>query len=178
MGVAARFSPIKYELRPVARVNGIKRSNHSNISPSDRTCEIDPEPELKPWEKYQTIFCLPYRMIYAVATQNSIMLHDTQQAEPFARISRLHYIGLNDLTWSSDGNTLVVSSTDGYCSIINFKQGELGEVYHPTETKENINKALDDPAKKSLIESSNIEKPETVSNMNCSMEMSDINILD
>ena len=97
--VAARFSPIKYELRPVARVNGIKRSNHSNISPSDRTCEIDPEPELKPWEKYQTIFCLPYRMIYAVATQNSIMLHDTQQAEPFARISRLHYIGLNDLTW-------------------------------------------------------------------------------
>merc|ERR1712018_654906 len=84
-------------------------------------------------------FCLPYRMIYAIATQNSIMLYDTQQTEPFARISRIHYIGLNDLTWSADGNTLVVSSTDGYCSIINFKHGELGEVYRPTEIKENIN---------------------------------------
>ena len=55
--------------------------------------------ELKPWEKYQTLFCLPYRMIYAVATQNTIMLYDTQQAEPFARISRIHYISLNDLAW-------------------------------------------------------------------------------
>ena len=34
---------------------------------------------------------------------------------------------------SSDGNTLVVSSTDGYCSIINFKKGELGEIYKPRE---------------------------------------------
>lgn len=159
--VAARFSPIKYELRPVARVNGIKRSNHSNISPSDRTCEIDPEPELKPWEKYQTIFCLPYRMIYAVATQNSIMLHDTQQAEPFARISRLHYIGLNDLTWSSDGNTLVVSSTDGYCSIINFKPGELGQAYQPKEMLEQednlLNQGQDDKNEDSHVNSADAE---------------------
>ena len=34
---------------------------------------------------------------------------------------------------SSDGNTLVVSSTDGYCSIINFKKGELGALYQPRE---------------------------------------------
>ena len=34
---------------------------------------------------------------------------------------------------SSDGNTLVVSSTDGYCSIINFKKGELGAIYQPRE---------------------------------------------
>ena len=34
---------------------------------------------------------------------------------------------------SSDGNTLVVSSTDGYCSIINFKQGELGQIYQPQD---------------------------------------------
>ena len=37
---------------------------------------------------------------------------------------------------SSDGNTLVVSSTDGYCSIINFKTGELGQVYHPKDSSE------------------------------------------
>ena len=34
---------------------------------------------------------------------------------------------------SSDGNTLVVSSTDGYCSIINFKEGELGQIYQAQE---------------------------------------------
>lgn len=132
--VATRFSPLKYELRPVARINGIKKENPKDISKSpNKICEKILSNDLKPWEKYQTIFCLPYRMIYAVATQNSIMLYDTQQAEPFARISRIHYIGLNDLTWSSDGNTLVVSSTDGYCSIINFKQGELGQIYQPQD---------------------------------------------
>ena len=30
---------------------------------------------------------------------------------------------------STDGNFLVVSSTDGYCSIMNFKYGELGSIY-------------------------------------------------
>ena len=30
---------------------------------------------------------------------------------------------------SSDGSTLVVSSSDGYCSIVQFNEGELGEPY-------------------------------------------------
>ena len=30
---------------------------------------------------------------------------------------------------SSDGNTLLVASTDGFCSVVNFKEGEIGEVY-------------------------------------------------
>merc|ERR1712051_677845 len=122
-----------YALRPVKRINGFKEKPKVL---STTTKQINDEPieeDMKPWEKYQTIFCLPYRMIYAVATQNSIMMYDTQQTEPFARISRIHYIGLNDLSWSSDGNTLVVSSTDGYCSIINFKKGELGAIYQPQE---------------------------------------------
>ena len=37
---------------------------------------------------------------------------------------------------SSDGNTLVVSSTDGYWSIINFKAGELGQVYQPKDVSD------------------------------------------
>jgi hypothetical protein len=39
-------------------------------------------------------------MVLAVATQNTVALYDTQQAEPFAKISKIHYIGLNDLAWS------------------------------------------------------------------------------
>ena len=30
---------------------------------------------------------------------------------------------------SSDGNTLLVASTDGFCSVVNFKEGEIGEIY-------------------------------------------------
>ena len=30
---------------------------------------------------------------------------------------------------SSDGSSLVVSSSDGYCSIVQFNEGELGEPY-------------------------------------------------
>ena len=91
---------MKYELRPVARINGMKIENRKDsLNSPDETCKKITSNNLKPWEKYQTIFCLPYRMIYAIATQNSIMLYDTQQSEPFARISRIHYIGLNDLTW-------------------------------------------------------------------------------
>ena len=97
--VAVRFSPIMYALRPVKRINGFKEKPKILSSTTKQINDEPIEEDMKPWEKYQTTFCLPYRMIYAVATQNSIMLYDTQQTEPFARISRIHYIGLNDLTW-------------------------------------------------------------------------------
>ncbi|GAB0098158.1 chromatin assembly factor 1 subunit B [Sergentomyia squamirostris] len=71
---------------------------------------------------------LPYRMIFAVATKNSVYFYDTQQMVPFAKISNIHYTRLTDLTWSSDGRLLVVSSTDGFCSLITFGEGELGVV--------------------------------------------------
>lgn len=35
---------------------------------------------------------------------------------------------LTDLTWSPDNRMLVASSTDGFCSILTFSKGELGEI--------------------------------------------------
>lgn len=75
------------------------------------------------------MIALPYRMIFAVATQHSILIYDTQQISPIAVISNIHYTRLTDIAWSSDGHILVVSSTDGYCSIIYFSRNELGHVY-------------------------------------------------
>ncbi|XP_067634310.1 chromatin assembly factor 1 subunit B [Eurosta solidaginis] len=72
---------------------------------------------------------LPYRMIFAVATRSSVYFYDTQQRQPFAVISNIHYTRLTDVTWSSDGRIVVVSSTDGFCSLITFEAGELGEEY-------------------------------------------------
>lgn len=81
ISIAVKFSPVKYALRPVLRNDGV---------------EVD---ESKSWTKYQTLFALPYRMIYAVATKNTIVFYDTQQSEPFARVSKIHYVSLNDLAW-------------------------------------------------------------------------------
>ena len=80
-------------------------------------------------------FSLPYRMVYAVATQDAVLVYDTQQTIPLCVVSNLHYATFTDLAWSNDGLTLVMSSSDGFCSTLTFAQGELGTVYtgpHPT----------------------------------------------
>ncbi|ALC40609.1 Caf1-105 [Drosophila busckii] len=97
--VAVRCSPVLYRLRPF------------NVT------------------KNPPIITLPYRMIYAVATKNSVFFYDTQQPVPFAIVSNIHYTRLTDLAWSNDGNLLIVSSTDGFCSLISFGAQELGERY-------------------------------------------------
>ena len=112
ISIAVRFSPIKYELRPIPRQGGIEEAVPG-----------------QPWTRYQTLFALPYRMIYAIATKNSVVFYDTQQAEPFARVSKIHFVSLNDLSWSADGQSLVVASTDGFCSVIKFNSNELGTEY-------------------------------------------------
>ncbi|KAH0492510.1 hypothetical protein TgHK011_007459 [Trichoderma gracile] len=74
-------------------------------------------------------FALPYRMVYAVATQDSVLLYDTQQKTPICIVSNLHCATFTDLAWSTDGLTLIISSSDGFCSTLTFAPGELGEVY-------------------------------------------------
>lgn len=71
-------------------------------------------------------FALPYRMVYAVATQESVFVYDTQQSTPLYCFSNLHYAPFTDLAWSADGHTLMMSSTDGYCSVAVFDYNELG----------------------------------------------------
>ncbi|CEJ89046.1 Putative WD domain-containing protein [[Torrubiella] hemipterigena] len=74
-------------------------------------------------------FSLPYRMVYAVATQDSVLLYDTQQKTPICVVSNLHCATFTDLAWSSDGLTLFISSSDGFCSTLSFLPGELGEIF-------------------------------------------------
>ncbi|XP_058464649.1 chromatin assembly factor 1 subunit B [Malaya genurostris] len=95
-----------------------------------RYFKLRPHPAHKP-----PVIPLPYRMIFAVATKSSVYLYDTQQKSPFALISNIHYTRLTDLSWSSDGTILIVSSTDGFCSMISFTEDELGEA-HVLETDE------------------------------------------
>jgi len=114
--IAVKFHPKRFSLR----------------QPSKKLPSSKPEdPE---WVKAGSLFALPYRLIYAVATQNAIMFYDTQQATPFGRVSNIHYTGLTDLAWSPCGNILVVSSSDGFCSVVTFEPGELGEEMKPSSS--------------------------------------------
>lgn len=82
----------------------------------------------------QPSFGLPYRIVYAVATQDAVHVYDTQQQRPLCVVSNLHYATFTDLTWSSDGHTLLMTSSDGFCSALTFAPGELGSVYHHPAT--------------------------------------------
>uniref|UniRef100_A0A8C5MCY8 Chromatin assembly factor 1 subunit B n=1 Tax=Leptobrachium leishanense TaxID=445787 RepID=A0A8C5MCY8_9ANUR len=68
----------------------------------------------------------PYRMVFAVASEDAVLFYDTQQLFPFGYVSNIHYHTLSDLSWSRDGTFLSISSTDGYCSFVTFDEGELG----------------------------------------------------
>ena len=44
-------------------------------------------------------FSLPYRVVFAVATEDSVMLYDSQQTLPLLFLSNIHYHTLSDLSW-------------------------------------------------------------------------------
>uniref|UniRef100_A0A182RQU6 CAF1B/HIR1 beta-propeller domain-containing protein n=1 Tax=Anopheles funestus TaxID=62324 RepID=A0A182RQU6_ANOFN len=105
---------------------------------------------------------LPYRMVFAVATKSSVYLYDTQQAAPFALISNIHYTRLTDMSWSSDGKILIVSSTDGFCSLIFFAAGELGTIYEkPTSETSLADNPSTTPSLSETIEHANTRSTST-----------------
>jgi len=143
--ICSRFSPLKYSYR------------------LPKKAPIDPSQP--PWISANALFALPYRLVYAVATQNAVMFYDTQQPAPFARVSNIHYAGLTDLTWSPCGRLLVVSSSDGYCSIVTFDHEEIGEVMKESlEDMENLR--LNSPKKSVVDEPGDEVNPEGPVNIN------------
>jgi chromatin assembly factor 1 subunit B len=46
-----------------------------------------------------SVFALPYRMLYAVMTMDTVAIHDTQQAGPVCLLTKLHYDEFTDITW-------------------------------------------------------------------------------
>lgn len=44
-------------------------------------------------------FALPYRIVYAVATQDAVYVYDTQQQTPLCVVSNLHFATFTDLAW-------------------------------------------------------------------------------
>ncbi|GFY59559.1 chromatin assembly factor 1 subunit B [Trichonephila inaurata madagascariensis] len=123
--VAVRCNPLLYKLRCSDKSNDIENQKESVDKNQHKDCNKENRPRSKP------MIDLPYRMVFAVAACESILLYDTEQLLPFAYVSNIHYTHLTDLTWSPDGRILVAASTDGYCSFLIFGEDELGEIYEP-----------------------------------------------
>lgn len=75
------------------------------------------------------LLSLPYRMIIAVMTMDSVFIFDTESKEPIWSVTGLHYGTLTDLSWSCDGRRIMVTSTDGFCSLIELEEHDL--LSHP-----------------------------------------------
>ncbi|KAL4796588.1 WD40-repeat-containing domain protein [Aspergillus venezuelensis] len=141
--VAVKCSPILYTLREAAEPSKhmtLDTSSGENVSAPPETTESTNNGEEKsatakpselpaPNQLPPPVFSLPYRVVYAVATQDAVMVYDTQQQAPLCVVSNLHFATFTDLTWSSDGLTLMMSSSDGFCSTVSFTPGELGQPY-------------------------------------------------
>ncbi|KAJ8584585.1 hypothetical protein M405DRAFT_866095 [Rhizopogon salebrosus TDB-379] len=67
-----------------------------------------------------SVFSLPY--LYAVLTMDAVAIYDTQQSGPVCMLTKLHYDEFTDALWSPDGQCLILSSRDGYCTIVIFDE--------------------------------------------------------
>lgn len=131
--VVVRPNPILFELPPLVLEESKENQyplSRKNFSSGNST-KLYPFPSASPSG-------LPYRSIFAVLTLDSILIYDTHHAAPLSVLQGLHYSGLTDCCWSSDGMNLMVCSSDGYISIINFTDGELGKVYNSPASKDHI----------------------------------------
>lgn len=97
---------------------------------------------------------LPYRIVFAVITTRSVLIYDSQQPTPIGYVSQIHLARLTDLAWSDNGQLLMISSYDGYVTMIQFEKGEFGEVYtepllQPAEEKVEKSTSVDENGKAS-----------------------------
>eukprot|EP00064_Thunnus_orientalis_P003377 superscaffoldBa00000271_g3386 len=75
--LAVRCCPVYFELRT-------KKLEGKDTHPINGSIQALP-----------SVFQLPYRMVFAVASEDSIFLYDTQQTLPFGLVSNIHYHTLN-----------------------------------------------------------------------------------
>ena len=74
----------------------------------------------------KNMFAEDYAMAFAVATLDAVVVYRTDTMEPVGYVDNLHYLAITDLRWSYDGNRIMVSSTDGFCLVVDLT-GVIGE---------------------------------------------------
>lgn len=77
-------------------VTSIPTPAPSTSAPSPRSHDAESKTTT---EGPQPVFALPYRIVYAVATQDTVFVYDTQQQTPLCVVSNLHFATFTDLCW-------------------------------------------------------------------------------
>jgi len=120
---AIRFSPVFYDLRTGGAANGTLFEpkqitlDRTEVAPIHVSLSMPPPPlpakdaDADKEKGLGSIFALPYRLLYAVACQDSVLLYDTQQAGPIAIFRGLHYAGFTDVAWSVALHMLEIADT-------------------------------------------------------------------
>lgn len=85
---------------------------------------------------------LAYRIVFAICSQDSVTVYDTSESEPIVHVSGIHCTSITDASWHPDGHTLVVTSTDGFASVVAFRKGELGAVMLEADVPEDVRSLL------------------------------------
>eukprot|EP00962_Isochrysis_galbana_P038116 scaffold13472_cov129-Isochrysis_galbana.AAC.3 len=114
--VAVRCCPVLFELRPPAASE--ERAAEPAV-PAAGT-PLGETPAASSW------LPLGYRVVWAVATLDAILVYDSQHASPLLLATSLHYAALTDVAWLPGGRGLITSSSDGYCTLLMLEEGQLG----------------------------------------------------
>ena len=106
--IAIRFSPVLWNLREGV-VGENEEKDEENVVRVDLVGEgvevklpgSVEEAGGKEGEKRKpaSLFDLPYRMVYAVATLDTVYLYDTQQSGPICMFGNIHLLPFTDLAW-------------------------------------------------------------------------------
>lgn len=69
---------------------------------------------------------LPYKLVFAVGTKDSVIIYNTQNTYPIFISTNIHIMQITDLAWK-DESLLCASSSDGYISFFHFDIYQLGK---------------------------------------------------
>ena len=140
--IVVRACPVMFKLRPAAAAAAAPvaaASSGDGLLEGANAVQLLPEEAAPPAVAgsaapgSSSILALPYRMIIAVATLDSVLVYDTSAALPVAVLSGFHCEKITDVAWAADASLLFVTSMDGYVSAASFAPGEFGEPLAPTD---------------------------------------------
>lgn len=104
-GPAPKGKESKVELESISTPVSPRKSVPPLPSPAPSTAASDretfraPTPTPSSKDNAASVFALPYRMMFAVATMDTVTIHDTQQAGPVCLFTKLHYDEFTDMSW-------------------------------------------------------------------------------
>lgn len=108
---------------------------------------------------------LPYILVWAIATQDQIMIYSTRSEVPFAVIDNIHYAELTDLAWS--GYKLMACSRDGFVTLVSFDESDIGKWLTKDQIPDNVShlfeyldlEAWKEKNRDKVIEAPEVHKP-------------------